>query len=214
MAEQPAGVGVFGGTFDPIHNGHVALARAAAAELGLRTLTVIPCGTPPHRAAAQTAGDHRLEMARLALAGDARFQVDDMEVRRSGPSYTLDTVRAICSRRRVGRVWLIIGADAVAELPDWHQPESLLRFADLAVAGRAGWTAPDAAGEPPWQALAARCGARVCELNTRLPEISSTVIRQRLANGDDTADLLDERVRRYIFSHGLYGTSGEQAAQL
>ncbi len=204
-------VGFFGGTFDPVHCGHTCIARAAVAELGLDLLHVVPCGLPAHRPAAQSGGPHRLAMLRLAFAAEARIQVDDRELRRAGPSYTLTSVRELCTEHGVDRAWLVLGEDAVRLLHSWEQPAALLAQVDLAVAARAAGAPATAPGRDDWEALAREHGACVRWLEVRPPDVSATAVRAQLAEGDAPDDLLPPPVLEYIHARGLYGVERMQA---
>lgn len=205
---------VFGGTFDPVHDGHVAVARFAADVLGARCALLIPGGDPPHRGAPTAAGHHRAAMLRLAFAVDPRFAVDERELRRDGPSYSVDTVAEL--RAELGPqqpLVLLLGRDAAAGLPRWHQPERLPALCHLLVVARPGgeidhegplslgWrqaAGPHALGEQPagcWLGLAQTVSAA-----------SATEVRAQLGNAApaDAAALLPAAVADYIARHGLY----------
>ncbi len=204
-AGPAARIGWFGGTFDPVHNGHVAIAAAAVGELGLDLLHVAPCGSPPHRPAAQAAGAIRLAMLRCAFAGLPAVRLDDRELRRSGPSYTMASVRELVQLHGVERIWLVLGEDALMGLPDWHEPRALLQSVHLAVAERAAG-AGDTAADSAWQRLARQMGAQVRWLRVDAPDVSSTQIRRYLAAGSPVDELVAPAVLAYIRTHGLYGT--------
>ena len=134
-----APIGIFGGTFDPIHYGHLRLAQEIAESLRLAEIRLIPGGTPPHRAAPQVSSQQRLEMVRLAAAGNPLFTVDDREVKRSGPGYTIETLTEL--RREAGAtqpLCVLLGADAFLELATWHRWHELFGLAHLIVAHRPG----------------------------------------------------------------------------
>src|SRR5512135_3507350 len=132
-------IGVFGGTFDPIHFGHLRLAEEMADALGLERVLFIPAGQPPHRGAPRTAALHRLEMARHAVAGNPRFAVDAREVASPRPSYTVDTLDTLRAELGADRtLWLLLGADAFLDLASWHEWRRLFSLANIAVAARPG----------------------------------------------------------------------------
>jgi nicotinate-nucleotide adenylyltransferase len=198
------GIGLFGGSFDPPHEAHRALAGAALAQLGLDELVWMPAGQPWQKAgrSLQPAAD-RLAMLRLLAAGEPRFTVDDRELRRDGPSYTVDTLRALHAERPGVRWWLVIGQDQYARFDTWHDWRGILALAGLAVAARDGAgvrAAPGLAGCP--HAL------RIVEMPA-LPH-SATVVRQRAAAGLDVTALVGAPVARYIARHNLY--RGDRAA--
>jgi nicotinate-nucleotide adenylyltransferase len=185
-------VGVFGGTFDPPHNAHLALARAALDALSLDEVRWIPAGQPWQKTRAITPAAHREAMVRLAIDGEPRFVLDPIELERDGPSYTLDTVRALRSR---GELFLVIGADQYARLPTWHGWQELLGRVTLAVANRPG-------AAPPADAQLLRTPHRALPLP--MLDISATDIRARIARGLPIDGLVPPPVARYIELHGLY----------
>ena len=140
-------IGVMGGTFDPIHIGHLAIAEEAREALALESVLFVPAGQPPHKPAGSvTAVEHRLAMVQLAIADNPAFELSRIEVERPGPSYTVDTVEALA--RGADDLVLILSAETFAELPSWHEPERLFDAARMAVVPREGYPAPD----PAWLA--------------------------------------------------------------
>ena len=135
-------LGVLGGTFDPMHLGHLAAAEAAIDCADLDQVVFVPTGTPPHRPPAVASGDQRLEMCRLAAAGDPCFTVSDIELRRSGPSYTLDTLLALRGANPHAEMFLVLGWDAASQLRSWHRPDEVLALAPVIVVTRPGRAAP------------------------------------------------------------------------
>jgi nicotinate-nucleotide adenylyltransferase len=191
-----ARIGVFGGTFDPPHNAHVALAQVALAALRLDQLRWIPAGQPWQKTRQITPAEHRAAMVALAIEGQPRFMLDRSELNRSGPSYTLDTVVALQTQQPTAQLFLIIGADQYASLHTWNGWQALLSRVVLAVANRPGVvTRPDA------QVL--RHAHRVVPL--AMQDVSSTDIRQRLMQHQPIDHLVPLTVARYIAQHNLYG---------
>jgi len=191
-------VGLFGGSFDPVHNAHVALARAALAELQLDEVRWIPAGQAWQKARSLTDARHREAMLQLAIADEPRFVLDRIEVERPGPSYTLETVRALASARP-GTLWfLIIGHDQYASLQTWNGWQQLLGLVTLAVANRPG--EPREAHEE-----VRRFDHRVVPLP--MLDISATAVRDRVAAGADISSLVPLGVARYIDQHRLYRAS-------
>ena len=188
-------VGLFGGSFDPVHSAHVALARAALAELALDEVRWIPAGQPWQKAREMTQAAHREAMVALAIAHEPRFVLDRTELQRSGPSYTLDTVRALAANEPTTEWVLIIGQDQYTGLHTWRDWQTLLGLVVLAVANRPG---------PPREphAEVQRFAHRMVPLP--MLDISSTEIRQRVAAGTSISHLVPPEVARYIESHGLY----------
>ena len=192
-------VGLFGGTFDPVHYGHLRTVEAARQELGLETVLLLPNPRPPHKDTEQlTPYPLRKAMLQLALAEFPRLELATYEEDATGPGYTTDTVRRVLASLPPGprELWLIVGADSLIELPQWKDPESLVRDAHVAVLPRPGFDLSQA--RPEYLAL-----TRV--LQTPLQEISATEIRRRLRIGADVSALLPAPVVAYIRRHGLYG---------
>lgn len=189
-------VGLLGGTFDPVHSAHVALAHAALDALQLDEVRWIPAGRPWQKGRI-SAAEHREAMVRLAIEGEPRFTVDRLEIEREGASYTLDTVRVL-QQREPGTDWfLIIGQDQYAGLHTWGNWRELLSRVTLAVANRPGVATPV---HPDVLA----CPHRAVPLP--MLDISSTDIRARVAAGQAVASLVPPAVARYIETHGLYRT--------
>lgn len=189
-------VGMFGGAFDPPHRAHVALARAAVQQLALDRLYVFPTGDAWHKARTLSPAGDRLAMARLAFAAVPAVQVDDRELRRSGPTYSVDTLRELQAGHPGAQLHLLMGEDQAAGFTRWHAWEEIARLAVLCVAARGS-------GEGVAQ-LAALPGVRVVVLQwTPMPD-SATDIRARLTGGQEITDLVEPAVASYIESHPLY----------
>jgi nicotinate-nucleotide adenylyltransferase len=184
-------LGVYGGAFDPPHLGHLVAAADACDALGLHHLLWIPSAVHPLKAV-RTAADVRLEMVRAAIAGDPRFAADDLELRRTGPSYTVDTLRALRARLPDAELFFLTGADNLADLPRWREPDEIVRLATLAVVSRAGDVLPP---DAPYPAVAVTV--------TRV-DVSSTEIRRRVAAGLSIRYLVPEAVRAVVEREGLY----------
>ena len=208
---RPGSIGVLGGTFDPIHLGHLNLARAARAGLGLERVLLVPAAVPPHKpAGAVTAGDVRLDLVRAAIAGEPGLEASPIEIEREGPSYTVDTLEALAATERAaGRepdLTLILAADAFADLATgWRAPERILELARIAVGPRPGHAPPD----PAW--ITARLGAGLARFADRVSAfevppvaVSATEIRRRVAAGESIADLVPPAVAASIAADHLY----------
>ncbi len=195
MTSPNARIGLFGGSFDPVHNAHVALARMALDELKLDTVRWVPAGQPYQKLRAMTPAMHRVAMVALAMAGEPRFVLDRIELEREGPSYTLDTVRALQAAQPEAEVVLLIGQDQYAGLHTWAGWQELLGRVVLAVANRPGVA-------PAVHADVQRFPHRSVPLP--MLDISSTDIRRRVAEGRDISTLVPPDVARYIDQHALY----------
>ena len=188
-------VGLFGGTFDPVHNAHVALAHAALAELALEEVRWIPTGQSWQKDHSITASEHREAMVRLAMGREPRFALERIELERLGASYTLDTVRELQAREPGVQWFLIIGQDQYAGLHTWGNWQELLSRVVLAVANRPG-------AQPAVHADVLQHPHRAVPL--AMLDISSTDIRKQVAAGLDISQLVPQQVARYIETHGLY----------
>ncbi len=194
----PLRLGLFGGTFDPPHNGHVAVAKDVADALNLNRLLWIPAGEPPHKAQQDvTPASLRLEMALAATAEDARFEVSDVETACEGPSYTVDTLGEVRRKFPHATLYFIVGADEYDALATWRAPEQVLELTRLAVMDRRGARAadnmPDVAGADAAEFVAVE---RI--------DISSTRVRAHIGAGLDAADLVPPGVATIIERAGLY----------
>jgi nicotinate-nucleotide adenylyltransferase len=189
-------IGVFGGTFDPPHIGHLLLAADARDALQLDRLVFVPAGTQPFKAHAPpvASGQDRLEMVRLAVADDANYAVDDAEISRAGLSYTVDTLEHLSERYKHAKLFLLLGEDALSGFPKWRSPQRIRELASLAVMTRAG-----AAGEATKEV-----GEGVLTVSTRRIDVSSTEIRDRLKKGKTIKGFVPEGVERFIDARGLY----------
>jgi len=185
-------LGVYGGAFDPPHLGHLVAASDACDALGLDRLLWVPSAVHPLKAVG-TAASVRLEMVRGAIAGDPRFDADDLELRRTGPSYTVETLRELRAREPRAELFFLTGADNLADLPRWREPDEIARLATLAVVSRAGESLPVGG---PYPAIAVTV--------TRL-DVSSTEIRRRVAAGQSIRYLVPEAVRAIVARERLYG---------
>jgi nicotinate-nucleotide adenylyltransferase len=194
-------VGLLGGTFNPPHLGHLVCAQEAYLQLGLERVLIVPAGVPPHKQVDDEPGArHRLELSRLAIAGDERFELCELEIERPGPSYTVDTLQELYSHMPDSELVLIVGADVAGGFPGWREPDRILSLAHLAVAERPGTDRAEVE-----RALApVSGGGRVRFFD--MPEIgvSSTMLRERVRAGESTRYLMPRAVRAYIDQHDLY----------
>lgn len=193
-------IGIVGGTFDPIHVAHIALAEAARRCAELNRVLIIPAGVPPHRSQPEARDEDRLAMCRLAVHGHPELEVSDLELRGRGPSYTSLTLREIQAQDPGADLFLVLGWDAAREIRTWYEPEEVLKLATLLVVPRPGLPDPTpddlrAAGIPENRILLCR---------VRTPEIGSTELRRHLHQGTVPDGALDPRVASYIAEHHLY----------
>lgn len=212
-------VGVFGGTFDPIHHGHLRLAEELAEALDIGEVRLIPAGSPPHRGTPRASGADRLAMARLAVAGNPRLLIDEREVVKSGPSYSVDTLAGL--RAELGKrtpLVLFMGSDAFLGLTSWHEWEKLFTLAHLAIAQRPGFSSAvwdDALPDSLRKHLATRRSTDPAELAAKPAgriflhtisqlDISASQVRDRALRGMSLRYLVPDSVINYINEHRLY----------
>ena len=189
-------LGVLGGTFDPIHIAHLLLAEQAREQLALDRVLFVPAGDPWRKAYRRvTPSQHRLAMTRLAIAGDPGFEVEECEIRREGPTYTADTLRELHGRFARAELFLLLGEDALADLPFWHEPESLAENATIVVAPRGGVVLPELPFDPE----------RVVRIKMPFMDVSSTDLRDRARHGKSLRYLVPDAVVDYIREHNVYG---------
>lgn len=213
----------YGGTFDPVHNGHLAIALAARDALGT-TIWMMPAADPPHRDAPGSSAEDRAAMLELAIQGQAGLRVDRRELQRDTPSYTIDTLRELRAKHGdTAPLAFLIGADSLHGLATWKEPEALLAGAHWVVAERPG-SALDEHLPPEvarlvgarWTLNAAALrdspGGKVLRLRQPLHAESATQLRRRIAAGETWHHLLPLAVSRYIVEHGLYGATPRPAA--
>jgi nicotinate-nucleotide adenylyltransferase len=206
-------IGIFGGTFDPIHFGHLRPAFELSQALKLAEVRFLPAGNPPHRQATLASAELRLAMVKAAVAGEKRFVVDDREVRRTGASYSVDTLTELRAEFPDRSLCLMLGMDAFLGLPDWHRWRDILDLAHVVVWHRPGWKAP--VHGPLGEVMVDRGTGAIRELHeqkagriyihavTQL-EIASTQLRQVIVSGTDPRYLVPDEVRKIIVETGCY----------
>lgn len=194
-------IGILGGSFDPVHHGHLAAARVAMAVGGLDCVIFVPASLSPFKLEqTQASGIHRLEMLRLATASEPQMHVSDVEVVKAGVSYTIDTVRYFAAKWPEARLFFIMGADALVSLHAWKEAQALVAQCDFITLARSGW-ALDAL--PDFDAVTSQrlLGGVIRDFQI---DVSSTEIRQRVSIGGSIADAVHPDVVHYIAEHGLY----------
>lgn len=182
--------GILGGTFDPVHNAHLAIARLALQQLGLARILWIPTGAPGYRTAPVAPAADRVAMLRLALAGEPRFEIDERELSPRASGYTVDTLAALKAEHPGDAIVFLMGADQYQKRADWHRWADIEKLCEVAVVARPGCTLD--------------AGARI--LHMQPLEISASDIRARLARGEEVSALLPAPVLAYIRASGLYRT--------
>lgn len=197
----------FGGTFDPVHHGHLIVARSLGEQLRAAAVTFVPAALPPHKPPARTTAEHRLAMLHLAVEGEGLLAVSDIELRRRGPSYTFDTMAELEKLHSGAELYWVIGADMLADLPRWHRAKELVeRYTVIAVSR----PPLERSLETVFAQLHAQFERPLVEklrshvLTTPLIEISSTQVRHRVGAGQSIRYLLPPAVQQYIADHKLY----------
>ena len=203
---MPERIGLLGGSFDPPHNGHMFVARAARSALELDSVKLLVSGSSPHRGGKlnHASAAQRFSMAELAAGGEPGIGVDGRETRRDGPSYTVETLRELRKERPEVEWYFIVGGDMLADLPNWREPKELFQLATIVPVLRAGF------GHEVFSGLAERLGSEAAgslrnnllELST--PPISSTAVRAAIRNGEEVSGLVPAAVFSYIKSNSLY----------
>jgi nicotinate-nucleotide adenylyltransferase len=197
-------VGILGGAFNPPHVGHMVCAQEALVQLELEKVVFMPVGRAPHRVLEDDPGpEARLEMVELAVADDARFATSRVELDRPGPSYTADTLRDLRSKAADDELFLILGGDQAAALPRWHEPETVLSLATVAVVERTNWSR-NAIGIKIGRLRGAE---RIRYLDMPVMQVSSSAIRRRVAGGLPIRYLVPDKVANHIGANGLYGAA-------
>jgi len=214
-------IGIFGGTFNPVHYGHLRAAEEAGETLCLDRILFIPSGTPPLKTREIAASEHRCAMVRLAVRKNRKFRVLEIETGRSGISYTVNTLEILLKKYPGAEIYFILGIDAFLDMPNWWMPEKIVGMVNCAVISRPGNRFADLAassyarlqkralkklddGDESEQSSLLKSGRQLKMLRTTALEISSTDIRKRLRQHESIKYLLPENVESYIISHNLY----------
>ena len=209
-------IGLLGGTFDPVHNGHLQMGDRVLEDYNLDKILFIPASTPPHKNEAVSAVGHRLQMLKLAISGNRRFDFSEIEISRQKVSYTFDTIQELKSCGGTGVLYhFIIGYDALSEIETWYRWQDLLVVTNFIVAVRPGFSlkeieqllerngfSPEDGGADRW--IGEQTGNEILFLAGQIADISSTEIRSRIASRKPWADLVPPLVADYIISNRLY----------
>jgi len=203
-------LGIYGGSFDPVHYGHLLLAECCREQLRLDEVWLIPAAVPPHKQSRQRAsGKARLEMLELALAGSDRLRASPLEIDRGGVSYTVETLAAIREQHPAAALFLLLGADALFDLPTWREPARICELALPVIVRRGGSPEPDLSVLAPLVSPARLNEIRAVQVQMPLMELSSTDLRERAGQGQSLRYRTPRAVEKYIQTQGLYGVSGE-----
>ena len=201
--QRPIRLGLFGGSFDPIHFGHLLLAETCREACELDRVLFLPCGQSPHKPhGAIATGQQRAEMLELAVAGDPRFGVCRMELERSGPSFSVETLRQLRAEHPDSELFFLMGADSLADLPQWREPQAILELATIVVVNRGHRPPPD------WPSLESRIGPivrdRVRSITMPAIDLSATEIRERIRAKLSVRFRVPRAVEEYIRQNDLY----------
>lgn len=217
-------IGLFGGTFDPVHIGHLRTAVELREALGLSRVLLVPSARPPHRAPPRTGADQRLAMLAAAIDAEPGLIADDRELRRPGPSYTIDTLVELRAELGTGAaLCLCLGMDALVGLDSWHRWREFTDFAHLAVAARPGWQAPESGPVAEWlaerwvrdpAALRATTHGRALIRELTLLPVSSSQIRADLVAGRSVRYLVPDAALAYVREHRLYAADPDRGREL
>ncbi len=189
-------IGILGGTFDPPHNGHIAIAETAIRKLKLEEVIFVPAKLPPHKSSEKISSrQDRLAMLRLAVGGKERIEISEIEFDRRGPSYTVDTLAELQKQNPDDEFYFLIGADNISEMESWHQPEKILEMVKVVAAGRPGFSA------------AGKFAAMIESFDMTPVNISSTIIREKVRSDQSISGLLPAAVEEYILKQKLYKTN-------
>lgn len=201
--QQPTRLGIYGGSFDPVHLGHLLLAETCREACELDRVLFLPCGQSPHKPrGAIASGQQRAEMLEFAVAGDPRFGVCRIELERSGPSFTVETLRQLRVEQPDSELFFLMGADSLADLPLWREPQAILELATIVAVNRGHRPPPD------WSSLESRLGPNVRDrvqfVTMPAIDLSATEIRERIGSGRSVRFQVPRAVEEYIRQNGLY----------
>ena len=195
-------IGIFGGTFDPVHYGHLLLAETCREQLNLDKLTLLPAGSPPHKSDTQiSTALHRHEMLKLAVSGCPEFQIDDRELKRDGPSYTVLTLQELSTEQPDSELFFLMGADSLRDIPGWKDPQQILQLATVVAVNRPGVPLPDPSEVREW---AGDLADKIQVIQTQGTDLSSSTLRGRVAANQSIRFMTPRAVEVYIEQHGLY----------
>ncbi|MEW4531168.1 MAG: nicotinate-nucleotide adenylyltransferase [Maioricimonas sp. JB045] len=196
-------LGIYGGTFDPVHYGHLIAADQFREQCELDQVLFVPAGKPPHKQTREiTAGKQRVEMLKLAVAGDPRFGVSTIELDRDEPSFTLDTLGQLRREQPDAELYFLMGADSLAEFPTWREPARIVELAHIAVANR-GRSVPDPG--PVGEAIGVDLASRVTVVEMPAVDLSASDLRARVGSGRSIRYMTPRAVEEYVRTHDLYG---------
>lgn len=195
-------LGIFGGTFDPVHYGHLLLAETCREHLGLDEIRFVPAGSPPHKKDVSISdGQSRADMLQLAVSGYPEYTIDRRELIRDGPSFTVDTLKEFSDELPDAKLFFLMGADSLRDIPDWRQPEQITDLATIVAVNRPGLPAPVPGQVQEW---VGELADRIQILRMPGTDLSATDLRNRVRSGKGLRFMTPRAVEVYIDQHGLY----------
>ena len=198
-------IGIFGGTFDPVHYGHLLLAETCREQLNLDSVVFLPAGSPPHKSDSDISpASHRLEMLKLAVSGCPEFQIDERELKREGPSYTALTLQELSSEQPDSTLYFLMGADSLRDIPGWKDPQQILQLATVVAVNRPGIPLPETAEVRVW---AGDLADSIQVIQTLGTDLSSSTLRNQVAANLSIRFMTPRAVGVYIEQHELYRTA-------
>ncbi|HAD60402.1 MAG TPA: nicotinic acid mononucleotide adenylyltransferase [Planctomycetaceae bacterium] len=198
-------IGIFGGTFDPVHYGHLLLAETCREQLNLDSVVLLPAGSPPHKSDSDISpASHRLEMLKLAVSGCPEFQIDERELKREGPSYTVLTLQELSSEQPDSTLYFLMGADSLRDIPGWKDPQQILQLATVVAVNRPGIPLPETAEVRVW---AGDLADSIQVIQTLGTDLSSSTLRSQVAANLSIRFMTPRAVGVYIEQHELYRTA-------
>lgn len=198
-------IGIFGGTFDPVHYGHLLLAETCREQLNLDSVVLLPAGSPPHKSDSDISpASHRLEMLKLAVSGCPEFQIDERELKREGPSYTALTLQELSSEQPDSTLYFLMGADSLRDIPGWKDPQQILQLATVVAVNRPGIPLPETAEVRVW---AGDLADSIQVIQTLGTDLSSSTLRNQVAANLSIRFMTPRAVGVYIEQHELYRTA-------
>lgn len=198
-------IGIFGGTFDPVHYGHLLLAETCREQLNLDSVVLLPAGSPPHKSDSDISpASHRLEMLKLAVSGCPEFQIDERELKREGPSYTVLTLQELSSEQPDSTLYFLMGADSLRDIPGWKDPQQILQLATVVAVNRPGIPLPETAEVRVW---AGDLADSIQVIQTLGTDLSSSTLRNQVAANLSIRFMTPRAVAVYIEQHELYRTA-------
>lgn len=199
-------LGIFGGTFNPPHKGHIYIACEAMKAAALDKMLFIPCGNPPHKkVAGDVAAKHRFQMTRLAIEGSPNFEITDLEIKDKSPSYTAKTLEKLKVLCPDSKLCFVVGGDSLRDMEGWYHPEKICSLAEIIAVSRGG--IEDAVLAEKAEFYRKKYNAQITVITVSPLDISSSDIRQKIADGEDVSDAVEDSVLKYIKENGIYKDS-------